>query len=136
VQVLSPQKGPRTGIDGLLRESEPDGFTKARTSPTSIAVLTVTQPPSADELLEDLEKRASQVVNMLRGQRPHLNLDWLEKVRDSASRLFKLMDDNIRDETRRTLPKTNERDRRNQPLPANIIGRHFGTFTRHNSTGQ
>jgi len=34
------------------------------------------------------------------------------------------------DETRRTLPKTNERDRRNQSLPNNVTGRHLGTFTR------
>jgi len=37
--------------------------------------------------------------------------------------------DNLHDETCRMLPKMNEHDRRNQPLPENIIGRHFGTFT-------
>jgi hypothetical protein len=53
-----------------------------------------------------------------------------------GARLFKFVKDNIRDETRRTLPKTNERDRRNQPLPENITGRQFGTFTRRNHAEQ
>jgi len=44
-----------------------------------------------------------------------MNPDWHTKFRDSGARLFKFVKDNIRDETRRTLPKTNERDRRNQP---------------------
>ena len=59
---------------------------------------------------------------------------WYAKFCESGNRLFKFMGDNIRDETRRTLPKTNERNRRKQPLPGNIIGRHFGTFTRRDYT--
>jgi len=75
-------------------------------------------------------------LDLLHSQRSHLNLDWLDKFNESKNRLVKFVSDNIRDETRRTLPKTHERDQRNQPLPANVIGRHFGTFRCNEYTTQ
>ena len=67
---------------------------------------------------------------------PHMNPDWFEKFVEKSNSLFKFAMDNIRDENRRTLPKTNERNQHNQPLPANIIGHHFGTFKGHDYTRQ
>jgi hypothetical protein len=108
--VSSPEKAHRTGVDGLLRESEPDGFTEARTSPSSISVLTVVQPLSFEEQCENTEKQLLMVLALFRSQLPHMTPEWYAKFCDSADSLFKFVDDTIRDETRRTLPKTNERD--------------------------
>ena len=44
---------------------------------------------------------------------------WHAKFCERGTRVFKFVKDNIHDETHRTLPKTNERDQRNQPLPQN-----------------
>ena len=67
-------------------------------------------------------------MDLLRSQPSPLDADWLARFREESKRHRKYAADNHHDETRRTLPKTNERDRRNQPVPANVIGRHFGTF--------
>ena len=136
LQVSSPQKGHRTGTDGLLRESEPGGFTEVRTSPSSISVLTVAQPLSLEEESENQKKVLRFAIAMLESQPSPMNPMWHAKFSEEFGRFEKYVVDNMCDETRRTLPKTNERDRRNQPLPANIIGRHFGTSKRHGYTGQ
>ena len=136
MQEFSPQKDYRTGIDGLLRESDPDGFTEVRTPPILISVLTVTQPLSLDEQYDNIEKGALRLLALIRSQRSHRTPEWLEKFNKESHRLYKFVDDNFRDETRRTLPKTNERDRRNQPLPANVIGRRFGTLSHDVYTAQ
>ena len=68
---------------------------------------------------------------LFRSQIGHMDPVWYEKHCKISEPYFKFLRDNIRDETRRTLPKTNERDRCNQPLPGNVIGRHFGTFMHH-----
>jgi len=130
--VSSPQKGHRTGVDSLLRESEPDGFTEVHTPPSSIPVLKVAQPLSLDQEFDEALQLLSDATALLKSQRAQMNRDWLAKHHESGTRYFKFVKDNIQDETRRMLPKTNERDRRNQPLPNNVIGRHFGTFTRCN----
>jgi len=136
LQVDSPRKGHPTGIDGLLRESEPDGFIQVCTPSNSISLLTIAQPLSVDEKFKHLHQSLSNALTLLEGQQPQMDPGWLDKFSDSFARGFKFVEDNIRDETRRTLPKTNERDRRNQPLPQNIMGRHFGTFARQGQSGQ
>ena len=103
---------------------------------SSISILTGPQPLSVDEQCKDRVKELSDILSLACGQLGHMNPDWYAKFCDSSKHLLKFGRDNIHDETRRTLPKTNERDRRNQPLPANVIGRHFGTFTRHDQTRQ
>jgi hypothetical protein len=85
---------------------------------------------------EITEKRIEKTLALFRSQKGNMSADWYARFCASSDPQFKFMDDNTRDETRRTLPKTNERDRHNQPLPANIIGRHFGTSTRHDHTAQ
>ena len=75
-------------------------------------------------------------VDLLRSQPTDMNPLWFAKFRERSRNLVKFVKDNISDETRRTLPKTNERDRRNQPLPSNVIGRHFGGFIRHEYTAK
>ena len=75
-------------------------------------------------------------VDLLRSQPTDMNPLWFTKFRERSSNLVKFVKDNIRDETRRTLPKTNERDRRSQPLPANVIGRRFSGFIRHEYTAK
>jgi len=134
--VPSPQKGHRTGIDSLLRESEPDGFTEVCTETGAISVLMVTQPLSLAEHMEGTEKNLEDALALFRSQKAHMNLDWYARFCALSNHLFKFVDDNIRDETCRTLLKTNERDRCNQPLPQNIMGRHFGTFTRQEYSKQ
>jgi hypothetical protein len=99
---------------------------------SSISVLTVAQPPSLDERFKDTRRQLFAAIDLLDSQHAQMNPDWYAKFCDSGTRFFKFVEDNIRDETRRTLPKTNEHDRRNQPLPNNVIGRRFGTFTRSN----
>jgi hypothetical protein len=136
LQVVSPQKGHSTGVDGLLRESEPDGFTQVCTSSNSISLLIVPQPLSFEENVENTHQLILDTLALFNSQRAQMNPDWHAKFLDNGARLFKFVKDNIRDETRHTLPKTNERDRCNQPLPENIIGRQFGTFTRRNHAGQ
>ena len=136
LQMSSPQKGHRTGVDGLLRESEPDGFTEVRTSPSSIPVLKVAKPLSLDQEFDESLQLLSDATALLKSQRAQMNRDWHAKYRENSIRWSKFVKDNIQDETRHTLPKTNERDRRNQPLPSNLIGRHFGTFTRHKDPEQ
>ena len=88
---------------------------------------------------EQYKKRinvAVRLLALLHGQLSHPTSDWLAKFDKESNRLYKFVNDNFRDKTRRTLPKTNERNRRNQPLPANVIGRHFGTLGRNDYTAQ
>ncbi len=75
-----------------------------------------------------MENHLLDALDLLRSQQSHLNSDWLTKFHDSSNQQIKFVSDNIRDKTCRTLPKTNEQDRHNQPLPANVIGCHFGSF--------
>jgi len=65
LQVSSPQKCHRTGIDSLLRKSKPDGFTEVHMSPSSITVLTVTQPPPLDEQYENTENHLLRALDQL-----------------------------------------------------------------------
>ena len=67
---------------------------------------------------------------------PHMNPDWFENFIENGKNLVKFAKDNIRDENRCMLPRTNECDQHNQPLLANIIGCHFRTFKRHDYTRQ
>lgn len=103
---------------------------------SSVSVLTVTQPLSIEEQFDKSEERLLTALALLRSQRAYLNTAWHAKYCASGECFFKFVDDNVRDETRHTLPKTNERDRRNRPLPGNVIGRHFGTFTLHDNPRQ
>jgi len=96
----------------------------------------VIQPLSLGEHMEYTEKKILDTLALFRSQKAHMNLDWYARFCDYSNHLFKFVDDNIRDETRRTLPKTNEHDRRNQPLPQNTMGRHFGTFAHQEYSGQ
>jgi len=89
-----------------------------------------------DEERKIVENDLFLAVDLLHSQPSDINPVWFAKFRERGNHLFKFVKDNIRDETRHTLPKTNERDRHNQPLPANVIGRHFGTFRRHDYTAQ
>ena len=73
---------------------------------------------------------------MFDSQLGHMDSEWYKRIRDKGEPLFKITRDNMRDENWRTLPKTNECDRRNQPLPGNVIGCHVGTFKRHEYNGQ
>ena len=97
MQVSSPQEGYGSEIDGLLCESEPDGFTEVRTSPSLISVLTVTQPPSLDEQYENAENLVLRALDLLRSRRSHLDSDWLAEFCENADPLFKFMEDTIRD---------------------------------------
>jgi hypothetical protein len=95
------------GIDGLLQESEPDGFTDICTLPSSISVLTVAQPPSLDEQFKDTCQQLFVVIDLLDSQHAHMNPDWYAKFCDSGTRFFKFVEDNICDETCRMLLKMN-----------------------------
>jgi hypothetical protein len=94
-------KLPSTGVDSLLQETEPDDSTQVCKSSNSISLLTVTQPLSVDEELENMEKRAMQMLDLLRSQRAHMDPDWIAKFSEAAEPLFKVMD-----ETCHMLPKT------------------------------
>ena len=61
---------------------------------------------------------------------------WYKRICDTGEPLFKIMRDNMRDKNCCTLPKTNECDQCNQPLPGNVIGCHVGTFKHHEHNGQ
>lgn len=95
----------------------------------------VAQPLSWEEDREHKRQVLYRAIEMLDNQPPPVTPDWDAKYTEELSRFEKYVMDNTRDETRRTLPKTNERDR-NQPNPANIIGRHFGIIKRHGHAGK
>ena len=96
----------------------------------------VAQPLSFEEEIEDSRQSISALQTVFEAQLPQMDPAWLAHFREVCARAFKYAKDNIRDETRRTLPKTNERDRRNQPLPQHVIGRQFGTFVRQGHSRQ
>ena len=117
------------GIDSLLQESEPHGFTEVRTSsPSSIPVLKIAQPLSLDQEFDKSQQLLLDALALLNSQQAQMNPDWHAKFRESGTQLFNFIQDNIKDENHRTLLKTNDRGRHNEPLLNNVIGRYFGTF--------
>ena len=79
MQVDSPRKGHPTGIDGLLRESEPDGFIQVCTPSNSISLLTIAQPLSVDEKFKHLHQSLSNALTLIESQQPQMDPGWLDK---------------------------------------------------------
>ena len=80
------------------------------------------QPLSRQELIEAFRANLEESRRTFEIQAPQASIQWLENVQAQFKSGFKCMKDNVRDANRRTCPKTNETDRRNQPLPRNVIG--------------
>jgi len=104
LQVDSPQNGHPTGVDGQLRESEPDGVTRVCTSSNSISLLTVTQPLSFEEEVEETYQMLLDILAVFESKRPNMDPDWYAGFCESIAPLFKFVEDSIRDGT---LPNNN-----------------------------
>ena len=89
-----------------------------------------------DEEHKIMENDLFLAADLLRSQLTDMNPLWFAKFCEWSRNLVKFVKDNISDETCRTLPKTNECDWHNQPLPSNVIGCHFGGFIRHEYTAK
>ena len=89
-----------------------------------------------DEERKIMENDLFLAVDLLCSQLTDMNPLWFAKFREWSRNLVKFVKDNISDETHCTLLKTNEHNWRNQPLPSNVIGCHFGGFIRHEYTAK
>ena len=82
----------------------------------------VPQPLSREEIWDDVSEWLEKTRKMWHSQRHLASTHWLSNMREQFKSGFKCVDDNLRHENHRTLPKTNETDHRGQPLPRNVIG--------------
>ena len=89
-----------------------------------------------DKEHKSMENNLFLAVNLLHSQLSNMNPVWFAKFCERGNHLIKFVKDNICDKTCHTLLKTNECNQHNQPIPANVIGRHFGGFTCHDYTTQ
>ena len=84
--------------------------------------LMVPQPLSRQERFAILKANAVKLVNLIESQEHQASLQWLDNMEEKCKPAFKCMEDNLRHANRRTCPKTNETDRRRQPLARNVTG--------------
>ena len=80
------------------------------------------QPLSPQERLDALKADLLEAYEFIASQTSQPSLRWIDNMEKQFKSGIKCVKDNIRDANRRTCPKTNERDRRRQPLPGNVIG--------------
>ena len=65
------------------------------------------------------------LLKVVSSQAVHGSLQWLDNTEGQLKPSFKWLDDNLRNINRRNCPKTNEKDRRQQPLPIDVTGYMF-----------
>lgn len=108
----------------MLRETEPSGFSQVSSSSFWLVLyyLIVPQPLSRQEILENFVADLVEARDFIESEAPQSSLQWLINMHEQFRPGFKCVKDNKRHANRRTLPKTNETDRRGQPLPRNVIG--------------
>jgi hypothetical protein len=106
LQESSPQKCHGTGVDGLPRESEPEGFPQVYPSFNSITLLTVAQALSFDEEVEAASQILLDALALLDSKLPHMDPAWFAEFCEAGEPLFNFVKEHNRNETRRTLPKT------------------------------
>ena len=108
----------------MLRESEPSGFTEVNNSLFSsmLYYLIVPQPQTREEIWYDVRMRLEDSIKLWDSQRHMGSIQWLTNFQEQFRAGFKCTSDNLSHASRRTCPKTNETDRRGQPLPRNVMG--------------
>jgi len=77
---------------------------------------------SRRERVNNLADSLEQALRILRSQADQGSLRWVENAERQMSQTVRWANDHIRHENRRTCPKTNEKDRRTQPLSQNVTG--------------
>ena len=74
------------------------------------------------ERVNNLADSLEQALRILRSQADQGSLRWVENAERQMSQTVRWANDHIRHENHRTCPKTNEKDRRTQPLSHNVTG--------------
>ena len=82
----------------------------------------VPQPLSRQERFAIMKAKHVEALKVLESQEHQASLEWLDNMEKQYQPGFKCTEDNLRHANRRTLPKTNETDRRRQPLAKNVTG--------------
>ena len=114
--------------DDLLHESDLNGSSQVHLLSQLHAYwisLTLTQLPSRRERFLALASRLEQARNIILSRADQGALRWIENAEVQFSRGVRWVDDHLKHENRRTCPKTNERNRKMQPLSENITGYVF-----------
>src|SRR5258708_30188737 len=114
--------------DGLLHESDLNGSSQVHLL-SQLHVhwipLTLTQFPSQRERFLALASRLEQARNIILSRTDQGPLHWIENAEVQFSRGVRWVDDHLKHENHCTCPKTNERNRKMQPLSENITGYVF-----------
>ena len=82
----------------------------------------IPQPLSQQECLEAFLAQFDKVRKFIASEAPQSSQEWFNNMKEQFKHGFKWVDDNMRHANRRTCPKTNEKDRKRQPLPRNVTG--------------
>ena len=69
-----------------------------------------------------LADKLQQAIQVLHSQADLGALRWIDNAERQFSQGVRWLDDHIRHENRRTCPKTNEKNRKTQPLSHNVTG--------------
>jgi hypothetical protein len=80
------------------------------------------QPLSRQERIKALFEQLEEGRQLLEDHELQASLQWIDNFEAQLKPFTKLVQDNHRHANRRTCPKTNEKNRRRQPLPRNVIG--------------
>ena len=80
------------------------------------------QPLSRRERIEAFKANLLETYEYYNTQADQASIQWIDNMDAQFKSGFKCVKDNKRHMNRRTCPKTNETDRRGQPLPRNVIG--------------
>ena len=80
------------------------------------------QPLTQQELTEAFIANIYETLEYYTSQVDHVSIQWIHNMDTQFKPGFKCVKDNKRHMNRRTIPKTNETDRRGQPLPSNVMG--------------
>ena len=80
----------------------------------------IPQPLSQQECLEAFLVQFDKVCKFIASEAPQSSQEWFNNMKEQFKHGFKWVDDNMRHANRRTCPKTNEKDRKRQPLPRNV----------------
>lgn len=112
-----------TGIDGLLRESNPNDFTLVSSSCLYLSFyhLIFPQPLSQQERFDAFKADLLEAYKLVDSQSSQASLQWLNNMKKHFKPGIKCVKDNLMHINQRTCPRTNERDHRNQPIPVNVI---------------
>lgn len=82
----------------------------------------LSQPLTRRERAEAFFMELDHARELMEDQWRTAPMQWLDNIEGQFKAGFRCVNDNRRHARRHTCPKTNETDRRGQPLPRNVIG--------------